>query len=79
MKIPSPFDDFRFYALGFLVNAGTKFGLTEGSGCNKEEGKYDFFHGIYWAGYLLMAVWKFENRFFWLITSSVKELGAELS
>jgi hypothetical protein len=27
----------------------------------------------------LIAMWKFENRFFWLITSSVKEPGAELS
>jgi hypothetical protein len=28
VKIPSPFDDFGLYPLGFLVNAGTKFGLT---------------------------------------------------
>ena len=27
----------------------------------------------------LIAMWKFENKFFWLITSSVKELGTELS
>jgi hypothetical protein len=46
VKISSPFDDFGFYALSFLVNAGTKFGLTEGSSCNKEEGKDDFFHGV---------------------------------
>jgi hypothetical protein len=45
VKIPSPFDDFGLYPLGFLVNAGTKFGLTEGSSCNQEEGKDDFFHG----------------------------------
>ena len=36
VKIPSPFDDFGFYALSFLVNAGTKLGLTEGSSCYKE-------------------------------------------
>jgi hypothetical protein len=46
VKIPSPFDDFGFHALSFLVNAGTKFGLTEGSGCYKEEGKDEFFHGL---------------------------------
>jgi hypothetical protein len=28
VKIPSPFDDFGLYALSFLVNAGTKLGLT---------------------------------------------------
>jgi hypothetical protein len=50
VKIPSPFDDFGLYSLGFLVNAGTKFGLTEGSSCNKEEGKDYFFHGVYWTG-----------------------------
>jgi hypothetical protein len=79
VKISSPFDDFGLYALGFLVNAGTKFGLTEGSSSNKKEGQDDFFHGVHWAGYLLMSVWKFENRFFWIKTTSVKELGAELS
>jgi hypothetical protein len=47
VKIPSPFDDFGFYSLGFLVNAGTKLGLTEGSSSNKEEGQDDFFHGVY--------------------------------
>lgn len=79
VKIPSPFDDFGFYALRFLVNAGTKFGLTEGSGCDKKEGEDDFFHGVYWAGLVLVTVWKFENRFFWIKTTSVKELGAKLS
>jgi hypothetical protein len=49
VKIPSPFDDFGLYSLGFLVNAGTKLGLTEGSSCYKKEGKDDFFHGVYWA------------------------------
>jgi hypothetical protein len=28
VKIPSPFDDFGFHPLSFLVNAGTKLGLT---------------------------------------------------
>jgi hypothetical protein len=79
VKISSPFDDFGLYALGFLVNAGTKLGLTEGSSSNKKEGKDDSFHEVYCAGYLLMSVWKFENRFFWIKTTSVKELGAELS
>jgi hypothetical protein len=36
VKIPSPFDDFGFYPLGFLINAGTKFGLTKGSSGNQE-------------------------------------------
>jgi hypothetical protein len=36
VKIPSPLDYFGFYALGFLVNAGTKFGLTYRSGRDQE-------------------------------------------
>jgi hypothetical protein len=36
VKIPSPLDDFSFYALRFLVNAGTKFGLTHRSGSDQE-------------------------------------------
>jgi hypothetical protein len=36
VKIPSPFDDFGFYALRFLVNAGTKFGLTYRSSSDQE-------------------------------------------
>jgi hypothetical protein len=36
VKIPSPLDYFGFYALGFLVNAGTKFGLTYRSGSHQE-------------------------------------------
>jgi hypothetical protein len=47
VKIPSPFDDFGLYPLGFLVNARTKLGLTEGSSSNKKEGKDDFFHGYF--------------------------------